>query len=236
MTLRSALFALAAVAATMTLSACVPGAAAGESPAPSASATSVPEPTPTPTPEPVAAAITVSAEAIAVLDEHGATLASFDYFTPTADVVGGLTAYLVAPVTGPYPCGLEMPPGTVHEWGGLVITDPDAPVAEPYYGDYWVTLTAGDANGLPVGTPAGVGSPAGVHVGDPFTSVTILDETVVEWTDADGRGKANTRIGLIPLPPGYGYGDEPSLGVTVVGVTDDDAVTSLIAPGRNWGP
>ena len=118
----------------------------------------------------------------------------------------------------------------------MVITDPDAPVAEPYYGDYWVTLTAGVASGLPVGTPVGVGSPTGVHVGDPFTSVTILDEAVVEWTDADGRGKANTRIGLIPLPPGYGYGDEPSLGVTVVGVTDDDAVTSLIAPSRNWGP
>ena len=113
MTLRRALLALAAVAATMTLSACVPGASAGASPAPSASATSVPEPTPTP--EPVAAAVTVSAQAIAVLDEHGATLASYDYFTPTADVVGGLTAYLGAPVTGPYPGGLEMPPGTVHE-------------------------------------------------------------------------------------------------------------------------
>jgi hypothetical protein len=73
-------------------------------------------------------------------------------------------------------------------------------------------------------------------VGDPFTSVTILDETVVEWSDADGHQNANTRIGLIPLPPGYGYGDEPSLGITVVGVTDDDAVTSLIAPSRNWGP
>lgn len=237
MTLRSALFALAAVAATLTLSACVPGASAGGSPTPTPSPTIAAEPTPTPTPEPVAAAITVSAEAIAVLDERDATLASFDYFTPAADVVAGLSEYLGAPVSSPHPGGGESAPGTVHEWGGLRITDPDEPAAAaPYSVDYWVNVTGPDANGLPVGAPAGVGSPAGVHVGDPFTSVTLLDESVAEWTDADGRPRAFTRVGLVPLPPGGGeYGDSPSFGILVTGFTDDDAVTDLRAPSPNWG-
>ena len=137
-------------------------------------------------------------------------------------------------MTSPYPGGLEVPPGTQHEWGGLRITDPDAPVAPPYYGDHWVNVTGPDANGLPVGTPAGVGSPNGVHIGDPFTSVTILDESVGEWTDADGHPRASTRVGLVPLPPSDDYGDAPSLGVTVL--ASDGVVTDLIAPSRNWGP
>ena len=237
MTLRRALLALAAVAATMTLSACVPGpSSAGTSPAPTATATSIPEPTPTPAPEPVAASITVSAEAIAVLDENGATIVSFDYFTPTADVVAGLSVHLGAPVSSPHPGGLEMSPGTVHEWGGLSITDPEEPeAAAPYSVDHWVNVTTPDANGLPVSTPAGIGSPSGVRVGDPFTSVSILEESVVEWTDADGRPKANARVGLVPLPPGGEYGDAPSFGITVVGATDDDEVTYLVAPSANWG-
>jgi hypothetical protein len=127
MTTRRALFALVTLAATMTLSACIPGATAGTSPtAPPIS--SAPSSEPTPTREPVAASVTVSAEAIAVLDETGATLASYDYFTPTAEVVAGLTAHLGAPVDSAYPGGLEMPPGTVHEWGGLSIVDTGAPV------------------------------------------------------------------------------------------------------------
>ncbi|MGW4929399.1 hypothetical protein ACWEOH_09615 [Agromyces sp. NPDC004153] len=236
MTLRRALFALAAVAATITMSACVPGAADGGSPTPTASATSVPEPTPTPSPEPVAASITVSAEAIAVLDEGGGTLVSFDYFTPPTDVIAGLSTYLGAPVDSQYPGGLESAPGTVHEWGGLSIMDPDEPdAAAPYSAGYWVHVTTPDANGFPVSTPAGIGSPSGVRVGDPFTSVTILDEPVVEWTDADGRPKANARVGLVPLPPVGEYGDAPSFGITVVGATDDDEVTYLVAPSANWG-
>ncbi|MFE6254267.1 hypothetical protein [Agromyces sp. NPDC057865] len=115
MTLRRALFALAAVAATMTLSACVPGAAAGASPTPSASETSAPDPTPTHTPEEVAASVTISAEAIAVLDEGGTTLARYDYFTPSADVVAGLSVFLGAPVSSPHPGGGESAPGTIYE-------------------------------------------------------------------------------------------------------------------------
>ena len=234
---RRALLALLVLAATAGLSACIAGVASGTGPTAVPSSTAAPSPSPQPTAEPVAAAITVSAEAIGLLDESGATIASFDNFTPTAEVVAGLSSHLGAPVDSPYSGGLEMPPGTSHDWGGLRIVDTDAPVSPPYYGDHWVIVTTADANGLPLGTAPGVGSPAGVRVGDPFTSLTIRDETFVETLDsAGGRPIAYGRVGLTPLPPGGEYGDAPSLGVTVVGYTDDDTIDRFIAPARNWGP
>lgn len=230
-----AVAALVALSVTTVLAACTPNADAGPSPTPSSS--NVGSSSPTPSPEPVAASVTISADSIAVLDDEGGTLASFDYFQPAAEVVSGLGEFLGASVDSPYPGGTEMPPGTNHEWGGLRLVDTDAPVAAPYYGDFWVIVTTADANGLPIGTPPGVGASDGVHVGDAVSSVTIGAEP--GYTSADstnGRPFTNFRIGLIALPPGGEYGDDPSLGVTVVGYTDTDTVDRLIAPARNWGP
>ena len=172
-----------------------------------------------------------------MLDATGAPIVSYDYFQPTADVVAGLSEHLGAPVDTPYAGGVESPPGVNHDWGGLRIVDNDAPVAAPYYGDHWVIVTGPDANGLPVGTPAGVGSDGGVHVGDALTGVTIGAEPAVSTLDSiDGRPLSYFRVGLLPLPPGGEYGDAPNLGITVVGYTDTDLVDRFIAPSRNWGP
>lgn len=231
---RNALTIIAMVVAAAALSACVPGG--GPSTAPTASPTAAA--TSSPTPEvPAAASVAISAEAIAVLDADGAMIVSFDYFQPTADVVAGLSEHLGAPVDSPYEGGLESPPGVNHDWGGLRLIDNDAPVSAPYYGDHWVIVTGPDANGLPVGTPAGVGSTGGVHVGDALSGVTIGAEPPVETTDSlEGRPLAYFRVGLLPLPPGGEYGDAPNLGITVVGHTDTDTVDRFIAPSRNWGP
>ena len=66
-----------------------------------------------------------------MLDADGATLASFDYFQPTTEVVAGLTEYLGAPVDRPNPGGIESPPGVDHEWGGLRLFDSDTPGTPP---------------------------------------------------------------------------------------------------------
>lgn len=234
---RHALAIIVLMAAAGALTGCTPGGgpSAPLTPSPSASASS---PTPTPTPEvPAAASVSISAEMIAVLDADGATIVSFDYFQPTADVIAGLSEHLGAPVDSPYEGGLESPPGVNHDWGGLRLIDNDAPVSAPYYGDHWVIVTGPDANGLPVGTPAGVGSTGGVHVGDALSGVTIGAEPLVETLDSlEGRPLAYSRVGLLPLPPGGEYGDAPNLGITVVGHTDTDTVDRFIAPSRNWGP
>lgn len=234
MTSRRALLALLTLATAASLSACTPTVPTSTTPA--TAATSTPATVPTPTVDPVAAAVTVSAESIDVLDTTGATIASYDYFEPTAEVVAGLNAHLGAAVDSPYSGGLEMPPGTSHDWGGLRLIDVDAPVDPPYVGDHWVIVTSAEANGLPLGTAPGVGAPSGIRVGDPLSSVTLRDEVFLEMLDSSGgRPIAYGRVGLIPLPPGGEYGDAPSLGVTVVGYTDDDTVDRFIAPARNWG-
>jgi hypothetical protein len=172
-----------------------------------------------------------------VLDTAGATVVSFDYFQPTADVVAGLSEHLGTPVDTPYTGGLESPPGVNHDWGGLRLIDNDAPVSAPYYGDHWIIVTGPDANGLPIGTPAGIGTTGGVHVGDALSAVTIGAEPAVNTLDSmGGRPLAYFRVGLLPLPPGGEYGDSPSLGITIVGYTDTDVVQRFIAPSRNWGP
>jgi hypothetical protein len=124
-----------------------------------------------------------------------------------------------------------------HDWGGLRLIDNDAPVSAPYYGDHWVIVNGPDANGLRVGTPAGVGSTGGVHVGDALSGVTIGAEPPVTTLDSSGgRPLAYFRVGLLPLPAGGEYGDAPNLGITIVGHTDTNTVDRFIAPSRNWGP
>jgi hypothetical protein len=233
---RNALAIVFMIAATTALTACIPGA--GPTASPSASATALAAPSPTPSADiPVAASVAISAEAIAVLDAAGAPIVNYDYFQPTAEVVAGLSEHLGAPVDSPYSGGLETPPGVSHDWGGLRLIDNDAPVSAPYYGDHWVIVTGPDANGIPVGTWAEVGTTGGVRVGDALSGVTIGAEPPVNTLDSlGGRPLAYFRVGLLPLPPGGEYGDAPNLGVTIVGYTDTDTVDRFIAPSRNWGP
>lgn len=235
MPLGRVLLAVVALAATTALSACVPATGASSSPPPSESQVATPDPTPEPDPV-VASVVNVSADAITVLDAGGGVLASFDYFQPGDDVVAALDRHLGASLESPYPGGTEQPPGVQHDWGGLRLVDPDAPVLAPYYPEYWVIVTTGDANGVPVTTAPGVGSPGGIRVGEPFTGVTLHDEPVVDSSTSAERPTASVRVGLVPLPPGGEYGDAPSVGVMVVGYTDDDVIDRFIAPSRNWGP
>jgi hypothetical protein len=225
------------LAAMGALAGCVAGPTAATIPPPVTSAPpTTPAPAPAPEPEPVAASVAISAEAITVLDDAGATLASFDYFQPGDVVVEALDGYLGASIESPYPGGLEQPPGTQHDWGGLRMIDSEAPVVDPYYPEYWVIVTTDEANGLPLGTAPGIGSPRGVRVGESFTSVTSREETFVDTLDSQaGRPISYGRAGLVPLPAGGEYGESPSVGVTIVGYTDENIIDRFIAPSRNWG-
>jgi hypothetical protein len=230
---RNALAIVVMLAAAITLTACIPDAGPSASPSPS----TTDAPTPTPTPEaPVAASVAISAEAIAVLDADGATIVSFDYFQPTAEVVAGLTEHLGAPVDTPNPGAIEAPPGVDHVWGDLRLYDTDPPGAAPWDPNHYVFVEGTSAGPVPITTAAGVGSATGVRVGDPITSMTVGVELGGSSTDpATGVTTQVHRIGIVPLPPRDDSPIEHNLGVMAVSHSDTAQIDRLVAPSANYG-
>ena len=230
---RSARAIVVMLAAAITLSGCgITGPL--YSPAPSATDA----PTPTPTPEaPVAASVAISTESIAVLDATGASIASFDYFQPTAEVVVGLSEYLGAPVDSPNPGGNESPPGIDHVWGDLRLSDTDTPGTAPENPNHFVFVEGTSAGPLPIATAAGVGSAVGVRVGDPVTSLTLGAELAATRTDpATGRTSETYWTDMVPITLGE---SDPSSSAHLAVMVVANSVTGLIelfaAPTANFG-
>ena len=220
-------------AAGVTLTGCIAGWGPAASPTPSPTAAATPTPTPTP---PVAATVAISAEAIAVLDAAGATIVSFDYFQPTAEVVAGLTQFLGAPVDTPNPGAIESPPGVDHVWGDLRLFDTDPPGAAPEDPNHFVFVEGTSAGSLQVATAPGIGSATGVRVGDPVTSMIIGVELSASSTDpATGVTTEVHRIGIVSLPPRPDSAIEHNLGVMVVSHSDTGLIDRLVAPSPNYG-
>lgn len=184
----------------------------------------------------MAASVAISAEAISVLDATGAPIVTFDYFQPTTEVVAGLSEHLGAPVDTPNPGGIESPPGIDHVWGDLRLYDTDTPGAAPEDPNHYVFVEGTSAGPMPVATAAGVGSAAGVRVGDPAASLTIGSVHASTHTDpATGRTTDVYRIGIIPLPPRADSPIEHNLGVMVVTYSDTAVIERLVAPSANYG-
>lgn len=221
------------LAAIGVFAACSAGPTAATSSPP---VTSAPPTTPAPEPEPVAASVAISAEAITVLDADGATLASFDYFQPTTEVVAGLTAYLGAPVDSPNAGGMESPPGVDHEWGGLRLYDTDTPGTPPENPNHYVFVEGPMAGSLPVATAAGIGSATGVAIGDAPSELTIGVETTPPYTDpSTGRTVSVSRVGIVTLPPNPADSMERNFGVLVLSYDDTGVIERLSAPSANFG-
>jgi hypothetical protein len=220
-------------AAAITLTGCIAGWGPAASPTPSPTTAVTPTPTPTP---PVAASVAISAEAIAVLDAASAPIVSFDYFQPTAEVVAGLSQYLGAPVDTPNPGAIESPPGVDHVWGDLRLFDTNPPGAAPEDPNHFVFVEGTSAGSLPVATAPGIGSPTGVRVGDPVTSMIIGVELSASSTDP-GTGVTTEvhRIGIVPLPPRADSAIQHNLGVMVVSHSDTGLIDRLVAPSPNYG-
>ncbi|KRE23161.1 hypothetical protein [Agromyces sp. Soil535] len=232
---RPAVLLVLSLAAIAALAAC----STGPTPptvSPSAPATSSAPTTPIPTPEPVAASVAFSAEAIMVLDAAGATLASFDYFQPTAEVVTGLTEYLGAPVDSPNAGGMETPPGIDHVWAGLRLFDTDTPGNAPEVPNHVMFVDGPMAGPLPIATADGVGSPEGVAVGDPPASMTIGVEVSPPYTDpTTGRTVVVSRIGIVTLPPNPADSMPRNIGVMALSYDDTGVIERLSAPSANFG-
>jgi hypothetical protein len=232
---RNALAVIVALAATVALSACIGGAGptASTPPATGSAPTSAPPTTDTPT----AASVVITAETISVLAADGTALESFDYFQPTDEVVAGLTSYLGAPVDTPNPGSMESSPGVDHQWGGLRLSDTDFPGTPPEIPNHLVFVTSPMAGPLPIGTAAGVGAVAGLHVGDPGSDVTLGAEAAGEYTDpTTGRTTVLARVGLFELPPHPAAPTEPrNFAVLVQSYTDTGLIERLIAPSANFG-
>lgn len=194
----------------------------------------MPTPTPGPEPEPEAIAerIAISTETIIVLDEHGTTLAEFDFFQPTQEVVDGLSVYLGEPVDTPFEGRNDMPSAIYHDWGGLRLVDSTPPATPPYDPEHWLMVTGAEANGLDV-----VG-PGETRVGSPLDSSGASD--IDEFTNPEtGRTYLSFRRDLVELPPFPGNDPAvdalPSLGVRIGGYLDTGLVDRIIAPSPNFG-
>jgi predicted small lipoprotein YifL len=234
---RNALSIVVMLATSAALAGCgISGPLIAPGPSGTGSATDSPVPTPDMPDGPVAASVAISAETIAVLDADGVTLVSFDYFQPTAEVVTGLSEYLGAPVDTANPGAIESPPGVDHVWGDLRLFDTEPPGNAPEDANHFVFVEGPSAGALPVRTAAGVGSAAGVRVGDPVSSMTIGVEFSSTSTDPETGVATNVhRIGIVPLPPHPDSVMEHNLGVMVMSHSDTQLIERLIAPNSNYG-
>ena len=186
---------------------------------------------PTPTPEPaVAERIVISTESITVLDDGGATLAEFDYFQPTIEVVDGLSTYLGDPVDTPFAAYNDSPSAIYHDWGGLRLVDTDPPGTAPYDSEHWVRVTGADANGVQVS------GPGGVHVGSALDAASGSDSS--EFTNPEtGRTFLSYRLDVVAVegPWEDSTASEHNLAVDVGGHLDTGSVEHIIAPSPNFG-
>jgi len=194
---------------------------------PTSSPSSAPMPSATPSPEPpAAAAIVVSAEHLQVVDVDGGVLASYDYFQPTTEVVDGLTAYLGPPVDTAVEAGLETPPATYHEWGGLRLVDTKPAATPPTIPEHWVSITSPDANGIALRAfdDSSVGG-----------SIAHVEGESNEYTNpSDGISYRTVRTGIVPIdttPDGY----DRNFAVAIHGDVAEDAILFIIAPSANFG-
>lgn len=204
------------------------GVASPESPAPSTSA-GAPSPSASVDPSaPEAATLVVHAERIEVLATDGAVIEDADLLTETGEVLGVLEeAFGAEPTPTTYGIqGLEGPPGTKYDWGGLAVY-----VTDEEYGP------AFDRIALEISAPAigdvSVRTAAGLSVGSP---VTDLDRGDLIW-DEDGLLIFDVEPVVIGTAADFGYEGEPDAEFiwSVMAHSDGSTVTKLFSPRKNYG-
>lgn len=204
------------------------GVASPESPAPS---TSTGAPSPSASVDPSAseaATLVVHAERIEVLTTDGAVIEDADLLTETGEVLGVLEeAFGAEPTPTTYGIqGLEGPPGTKYDWGGLAVY-----VTDEEYGP------AFDRIALEISAPAigdvSVRTAAGLSVGSP---VTDLDPGDLIW-DEDGLLIFDVEPVVIGTAADFGYEGEPDAEFiwSVMAHSDGSTVTKLFSPRKNYG-
>ncbi len=219
---------LGLLAAAVLLASCASASNAGEAaPTPTASTSA-----PTPAPTPLVDRIVISGEAITVVADDGTTLASYDYFQPTAEVVVGLAAYLGDPVdTRVEGGGDESTPATLHDWEGLQLYDTDQVEEAPYWPNHQVRL-----NG-PMSGDVALATAGGIAVGDAFADIdmTGAGQPVEYVVEESGLTYRSFPIEIVALPPGPGTGDAPTLSLQVDGPVDVGAVETIQGPLPSYG-
>ena len=204
------------------------GVASPESPAPSTS-TGAPSPSASVDPSaPEGATLVVHAERIEVLATDGAVIEDADLLTETGEVLGVLEeAFGAEPTPTTYGIqGLEGPPGTKYDWGGLAVY-----VTDEEYGP------AFDRIALEISAPAigdvSVRTAAGLSVGSP---VTDLDRGDLIW-DEDGLLIFDVEPVVIGTAADFGYEGEPDAEFiwSVMAHSDGSTVTKLFSPRKNYG-
>jgi len=204
------------------------GVAAPVSPATSDS-TVAPSPSASVDPSaPEASTLVVHAERIEILSADGAVMEAADLVTETEEVLGVLEeAFGAEPTPTTYGIqGLEGPPGTKYDWGGLVVY-----VTDEEYGP------AFDRIALEISAPAigdvSVRTAAGLSVGSP---VTDLDRGDLIW-DEDGLLIFDVEPVVIGTAADFGYEGEPDAEFiwSVMAHSDGSTVTKLFSPRKNYG-
>jgi hypothetical protein len=207
------------VAMTTPLVAC-----ASPSPAPSPSTTAAVEtPSPSPTAEPKAALITFTAETVVITTDNGETLATFNYFQPTAEIVPALTEVFGFEPTVERTVPYEGWPSTWIEWEGFRIQDTEQESDGVYYVDYRISAETAAVRGIAIQTVDGI------SVGDDPLPIQAANQ---EWTQHFtppniGHEIFSIAIGRVPLPE-HDFGDGQGPVVTTFTVGLDGSVGSAV--------
>jgi len=214
---------------------------------PTATPSAAPSPTTTieqeeytavPAPDPVPAVIEISSERVAVIADDGSEFAAYSYFEEPAPLIALLTEQLGEPVVTEVRPQWEGYSSTRYEWNGFVLSDGIHPPDPPHGPGFYVHATAATVGDLVVRTPPGVGTAAGVSVGD-STADIVAEESWSEHPNPEsGQARRSTRIGIgEPLPPLSPATSEfeANFGVWVTADAESGLVVELIAPMANFG-
>lgn len=161
------------------------------------SATASAESTPTPTPvAPVAASVQISASSIRVVDTAGGTIVDLPFTGNGDDAAAALAEALAAtPVTSSADAGNCVRPGTVYDFGGLVIDGGGAITKAPTAAFSARATTATTAGGIAILGPAGV--QAGQSLADVVAAIPSsddIDSTLLVLESSGGSGPDVTGV------------------------------------------
>lgn len=191
-----------------------------------------------PAPAPVPAVIEISTEGLAVLAADGSVLGAFDYFEEPTGAIAMLTEYLGEPAVTEVESRGDGFTGTWYDWEGLDLFDDASSPYPPYRAGFGVSVDSTSVAGLALRAAPGIGTPAGVAVGDAVADIAA-EESWSEFSQPEsGRTGRSTRVGIgEPIPSTETSIDGPhNFGVRLSSFDDTGLVESFGAPSPNFGP
>ncbi|GAA1693740.1 hypothetical protein GCM10009808_08580 [Microbacterium sediminicola] len=171
-----------------------------------------------------------TAESIDFLNADGDEIDSLTYFDSTSAAVAWLTDALGAPSVSSYEGGAEAWPGTLYDWNGLELLDPDSNAEWPWRPEYWVAVTTASVNGVSILTVDGV------RVGDSAPELEArFPDNSSRITVSGYPERLDIRIGEVPADPDDPAYDGMNYAVWLIAPDPATLITEFRTPSPNFG-